>query len=98
MVITGKNFLKVGTTYFDLTTLCSFKFYPDYKGYIKMHMYFLSRETPIKVNIRNKNELCEFIYRLDAYLDEEMRGSLQSLIEQIDKMKQDDNKLHRNKK
>lgn len=93
-----KHFLKVGTTYFDLSTLCSFRFYPDYKGYIKMYMYFLSRETPIRVNIKNKNELCEFIYRLDAYMDEEMRGSLQALVEQIDKMKQDDIKSYKKKK
>jgi hypothetical protein len=93
-----KHFLKVGTTYFDLSTLCSFRFYPDYKGYIKMYMYFLSRETPIRVNIKNKNELCEFIYRLDTYMDEEMRGSLQALVEQIDKMKQDDIKSYKKKK
>ncbi len=93
-----KHFLKVGTTYFDLSTLCSFRFYPDYKGYIKMYMYFLSRETPVRVNIKNKNELCEFIYRLDTYMDEEMRGSLQALVEQIDKMKQDDIKSYKKKK
>lgn len=93
-----KQFLKIGTTYFDLASLCSFRFYPDYKGYIKMYMYFLSRETPIKVNIKNKNELSEFIYRLDTYMDEDMRGSLQALIDQIDKMKQEERGPYKNKK
>ena len=71
----GKSFLKIGTTYFDIGPLCSFNFYPDKHGYVIMFLHFLSKDQPIKVKIKNKNELSEFFYGLDKYIDQDFRES-----------------------
>ena len=84
----NKSFLKVGNTFFDIGPLCSFNFYPDKKGYIMMNMYFLSKDKPVRVKIRNKNELSELLYGLDKYIDPDFRESLMALINEIDKIKQ----------
>lgn len=88
----GKSFLKIGTTYFDIGPLCSFNFYPDKHGYVIMFLHFLSKDQPIKVKIKNKNELSEFFYGLDKYIDQDFRESLMALIEEIDKLKQNQRK------
>lgn len=84
-----KNFIKVGINYIDLAPLCSFRFIPDNKGYIKAYLYFLGRETPVLIKIKNRNELAELFIALDAYLDNTLKESLNKLIDEIDKMRRE---------
>lgn len=90
-MVENKNFIKIGQTYIDLSLLVTLRFIADKKGYIKMFLYFVSRDVPVMVKIRNKNELSELFLQLDAYLDSTLKDSLTRLIDEVDNLK------HKNK-
>lgn len=81
-----KNFLKLGATYIDAYLLCSMNFKPDKSGYVTAVLHFLSKDKPVFVKVKDKNELAEFFLQLDSFLDGELKSSLVKLIDQIDEL------------
>lgn len=80
-----KSFIKVGHQYVDIKECVSFYFVKDPTGYVEVNFIFLSNIDPLKVKIKNKNELSFFFLELENFFDDPMLiGNLKALMKEID--------------